>query len=496
MGFFRTRPVGYQWFVSKYELEVVTHDVVSYVSTYRETVIGPVVEKTYPAAYWPGDTEGDHLEFAIKHEGVNLGYLVLIFQKMEEDVFLTYLKSKPYGKYARRLWFLYEFLLDKRLPLDDLKRGNYEEVLPSDLYYTLSPGTYETRYRVINNLLGDRAFCPVVKLVDPERLIDEAVVASRATEILNEYPAELLRRSLSFLYAKETKSSFEIERVRPDEVKTRRFMALLREAEHRDFCEKSCLLEAQNVIVEPRFASKDYREEQSYVGQTFAYTEELVHYICPPPAVVTSLMDGLFRCHERLAKLPAVVHAAVVSYAFVFFHPFDDGNGRLHRFLIHNILSLRGMVPKGLVFPVSATMLKDSVAYDASLERYSKPLMEVIDYMMDRDGAMTVLSDATIWYRYMNLTPQVEALSHFIKQTLDRELIEELDFLLHYDRVRLAMSEVLEMPDRKADLFVKVCLSHGSLSKRKWERHFSFLSKEEKNELEEIVKEGFPKRKF
>jgi len=45
-------------------------------------------------------------------------------QAGEEDL-LEYVRSKPTGKYARCLWFLYEFLTGKTLPLDDLKRGNY-----------------------------------------------------------------------------------------------------------------------------------------------------------------------------------------------------------------------------------------------------------------------------------------------------------------------------------------------------------------------------------
>jgi len=33
-----------------------------------------------------------------------------------------------------------------------------------------------------------------------------------------------------------------------------------------------------------------------------------------------------------------LVRAAVVSFAFVFIHPFMNGNGRLSRFLIHHCL--------------------------------------------------------------------------------------------------------------------------------------------------------------
>jgi Fic family protein len=41
----------------------------------------------------------------------------------------------------------------------------------------------------------------------------------------------------------------------------------------------------------------------------------------------------------------------------VFIHPFLDGNGRLHRYLIREELSVLGFTPKGIVLPVSAFIL-------------------------------------------------------------------------------------------------------------------------------------------
>ena len=41
----------------------------------------------------------------------------------------------------------------------------------------------------------------------------------------------------------------------------------------------------------------------------------------------------------------------------MFIHPFLDGNGRLHRYLIREELSVLGFTPKGIVLPVSAFIL-------------------------------------------------------------------------------------------------------------------------------------------
>ena len=68
------------------------------------------MESVYPQSYWPGEGTGDHLEFALKYDGVNLGLLSTLFNVAPTDEIVAWIRSKPTGKYARRVWFLYEFL--------------------------------------------------------------------------------------------------------------------------------------------------------------------------------------------------------------------------------------------------------------------------------------------------------------------------------------------------------------------------------------------------
>jgi len=42
-----------------------------------------------------------------------------------------------------------------------------------------------------------------------------------------------------------------------------------------------------------------------------------------------------------------VVTAAVLAFGFVYIHPFEDGNGRLHRWFIHHVLAISGYSPPG-----------------------------------------------------------------------------------------------------------------------------------------------------
>ncbi len=491
------RPAGYAALEERYGLDVIPNwhrSVVTTSGVHRVESREGVVEEVYPRAYWPGETAGDHLEFALKYDGVNLAILAALFRKLPGREVLEYVRSRPTGKYARRIWYLYEFLTGERLPLEDVTQGNYVKLLEPERYHVVVPGRRVRRQRVHDNLLGDRRFCPVVRRTALLRELEASDFAARCEGVVSAYPAVLLRRALGYLYTRETKSSFQIERIQATATRTERFVALLQLAEQEDFCDKARLVELQNRIVDPRFRDLEYRRTQSYVGETIAWHGERVHYACPKPEDLEELMGGLLHAHRRMeaGKVPAVVHAAVVSYGFVFLHPFEDGNGRIHRFLIHNILARRGLTPEGVMFPISASMLRRSADYDASLEAFSRPLMALVEYSLDEEGRMTVHNDTVDWYRYMDLTAQVEALYRFVEQTIEVELAQELEFLANYDETRQAIQEIVDMPDRKVDLFIRFCLqNNGRLSARKRASHFSMLSDEEVERMEEAVRAAY-----
>lgn len=491
------RPAGYAFLLEKLGIVGIPNWHRSLVSTtgmYFSKIQDGYRDEVFRSQYWPGDTIGDHLEFALKYDGINLALLARIFEKVGSDALIEYIKTKPTGKYARRIWFFYEFLTENQLPIDDMTTGNYVDALETNDYFTVQNGERSPRHRIVNNLLGPRSFCPVVRKTEKLLELDSAVLQKRCEEIVTAYPPQLLRRALSYLYKKETKSSFEIEQVKSNASRTEKFIASLELAEQEDFCEKSRLIELQNRIVDPRFADSDYRVTQNYVGQTVGYQKELIQYVCPKPEDLPSLMEGLLACHDRMKTggIPPVIHAAVIAYGFVFLHPFEDGNGRIHRFLIHNILALQQMVPRGLMFPISAVMLKSPEEYDGSLEAFSKPLLQVIDYQLDELGSMTVEGESAPWYSSMDMTAQAEALSEFVRRTIEEELVQELDFLANYDATKKAIQDIIDMPDRLIDLFIQLCLQgNGKLSARKRASHFDFLTDEELDAMERSVKDSY-----
>ena len=491
------RPAGYAALIQRLDLQVIPNwheSAVALNRTHRIDSTGEIVRETYISSYWPGDGLGDHLEFALKYDGVNLAILASIFNAVEASKITAYVQSKPTGKYTRRIWYLYELITGERLPLDDLKHGNYVDILDPKAYLTISSGRQIRRQRINDNLLGDGRFCPTVRRTKTIRRFMEIDLKDRCGQILAGYPPTLLKRALSYLYTRETKSSFEIEHIKPSENRTERFIALLQLAEKEDFCNKAHLVDLQNRIVDPRFASIDYRTDQNYVGETVSLQTQRVHFACPKPEDLPDLMSGLIAAYQKMdqAALHPVVHAAIVAYGFVFLHPFEDGNGRIHRFLIHNILARRNFTPESLMFPVSAAMLKNTGDYDASLEGFSKPLLPLVDYSLDDEGRMTVNNDTAVWYRFIDMTVQTEAMFAFIEKTIDTELVEELSFLANYDRAKSSIQNIVDMPDRQIDLFIRFCLQNrGKLSDRKQSSHFDFLTDDETEKMEQAVQSAY-----
>jgi Fic family protein len=268
---------------------------------------------------------------------------------------------------------------------------------------------------------------------------------------------------------------------------------MLQLAEREDFCEKRRLIDLQNRIVDPRFQDSDYRKVQNYVGESVAWRREKVHFACPKPGDVATLMAGLIAAHERMHKgqCHPVAHAAAIAYGFVYLHPFEDGNGRIHRFLIHNILARRGFTPQGVMLPVSISMLKNPTEYNASLETFSQPLMPLVEYTLDDDGRMTVHNETVSWYRYIDMTAQTEALFRFMDRTISTELVEELNFLAKYDETKKAIQEIVDMPDQRMDLFIRFCLqNNGRLADRK-RSQFDSLSDDEVARIEQAIQSAY-----
>ncbi|MDO9528089.1 MAG: Fic family protein [Syntrophales bacterium] len=490
------KPVGYSELVRRYSLDVIPHYVQSFIAEKgrRKAVIDKHRKtETYTKKYDPGDKLGNHLTFALKFEGINLEILDALFSVVDHKEIERFIKKTPTGKYARKIWFLYEFLVDKELDLEPSRVTNYVDLLDQSRYYT-AKGIPHRRQKVTDNLLGNRRFCPMIRQTDILKNCIDLQLDKKGMGVVGNYPKEVLRRAVSYLYTKETKSSFEIERATPDQKRAARFVELLRLADDREFFNKPSLIELQQATVDERFTNDDFRTDQNYVGQTVSFGNALVHFVAPKPEDITELMDGMFYAYKRMmsSEIHPVITAAAIAFGFVFMHPFDDGNGRIHRFLIHNILAKRQFTPKDFIFPISATMLRKIKEYDETLELFSGHLLPLVDYELDSDGSMEVKNETAAHYKYIDMTAIAERLFGFIQDTIENELVSELDFILDYDKAKLAIRDIVDMPDRLIDLFIRLCIeNNGRLPKNKRKAKFEQLTDKEVTQMEECLRNAF-----
>lgn len=115
-----------------------------------------------------------------------------------------------------------------------------------------------------------------------------------------------------------------------------------------------------------------------------------VHYICPPPDFVGLLMEGIKDLGKKNTTTYSVIKATMVSFEYVYVHPFEDGNGRIHRFLIHDILIRDRIVPNHTVLPVSAQILNNMEEYDTALESFSTLVGRKVKYQINNEGEIMV----------------------------------------------------------------------------------------------------------
>lgn len=494
------QPIGYAWLTKVFGVATMPHFVESFVATpgERKTIeqADGRIREIYPWSQVKAKSVTDHLEFALKREGLHLQLLRAVLPQVPADQIRAIIRAKPTGANVRRLGYLWEQFTGDRLPLPDLDMGNYIPLADPDLYYSGQNGRLP-RWRLVGNLIGNSYFSPMLRRTPRLRDWDQAGLAEKCRLVLDQYPPGIYQRALSWLYAKETKSSYAIEREVADETRAGRFIALLRGAGEKNYFSEEALCELQQTIVDPRFATDHYRSTQNFVGQTLSAGHELVHLVPPKPGQNLSFLMGHWAmvAHSLLSmpSVPTVSAAAIISYLFVFFHPFLDGNGRIHRFLIHHILARRNFGPQGVILPVSAVMLNRPADYDASLEAFSKPLLERSEFQLSPLNDMTVTNETLDHFRYIDCTAMAEALYSFVAETIETELPRELAFLRSYDIARAAMREVVDLPEPHANLFLKLALQNQSrLSKKKRSiPQFEMLTDTEITRLEDAIRTAY-----
>lgn len=492
----RATPAGYSALIHAYGLRVPLPRTLSATGEHHRTR-HEAGWRILTRRHAPSPDLVGNLTFALKYEGIDLAVLKRLFATVAPSEIEALVRAKPTGSYSRRTWFLYEWLTGRRLEVADADKGTYVPAVDPEQQWSIR-GENSPRHRVRNNLPGTPEFCPLVfrtKALEEFAAMD---LVHRAQQVVANVPKDVLARAAAFLLLQDSRASYAIEGERPPQDRIQRWGRVIDEAGRRSI-ELDELLRLQAIVIgDARFVRLGLREEGGFVGEHDRETRlPIPGHISARPDDLRSLINGMVAFDRGPAvNLDAVIAAAVLAFGFVYVHPFVDGNGRIHRYLIQHVLAQRGFHPAGVVFPVSAAILARIDEYRAALEDYSGRLLPVIDWEPAAGGNVNVLNGTADFYRFFDATPHAEFLYACVRQTIEDDLPREAEFLERYDQFRGRIEAMVDMPDRTVDLLFHFLHQHaGRLSKRARDGEFAQMADGEVAAAEEAYATSFVKAK-
>lgn len=193
------------------------------------------------------------------------------------------------------------------------------------------------------------------------------------------------------------------------------------------------------------------------------------------------MLAGLQTFLDRTRGQSPVMRSTVAAFGFVYIHPLADGNGRVHRFLVNDVLRRDGVVQDPMILPVSSLITSDAAerrAYDRILDVVSRPLMRTLADTYRFAEAPTAYPDgiasnfvfkgvetARHAWRYLDLSPHVGYMADIVQRTIREDMLEESRYLRSHGQARAAIKEILEMPDAQIDRVIRsIQNNNGELS--------------------------------
>lgn len=367
------------------------------------------------------------------------------------------------------------------------------DVLDSKRYFTGKP-IPSKRHKMRNNLLGNSRFCPVIRKTEALVNLQTLNLDNKAKETIGKVSNQLVSRAASFLLLADSRASFEIEGERPPRNRLERWgKAVMQAGKHPLSLDE--IIRLHSVLIEDtRFVQLGLRQNGVFLGERDHFQDPLPEFVGARPDDLSGLVAGLIDANNRMrdSSVDPVLQAAALAFGFVYIHPLADGNGRLHRCLIHHVLAERQFSPAGMVFPVSSVMLERIEEYKQTLQGHSGPLMDYIEWRPTPDHNVEVLNDTSDLYRYFDCTEAAEFLYGCVQRTVEQDLPQEIDYLGRHDAALRRIMNTVEMPDRLAENFLMfVRQNNGSLPKGRREKEFKSLTDKEISYLEAIVQEAF-----
>jgi hypothetical protein len=485
-------PAGYAWLITEHKLQVPAPPRLAAIAA------GHTPKSTdewvmLPPRRRPEGTLAAHLEFALKYEGVDLGVLRALFDAVPPEAIANLVRKTPLGRYARRIWFFCEWLTGRVLDVPDAGLVRAVPAIDMRQQFGIENGALSRRHRVVDNLPGSRQFCPLVRRTAALDALIAKRLDERAREVIGRTPPDIISRAAAILLLSDSRSSFRIEGEEPTRARAARWAQTIAQA-GRSRLSVAEIERLQTVLIgDARMVELGLRRGGGFIGQHDRRTlEPIPDHVSARPEDLASLMEGLVAYSERALSggVDPVVVAAALAFGFVYAHPFEDGNGRLHRWLIHHVMAASGYSSPGIVFPISAAILREIDEYRRVLLSYSSPLLPLIEWEETENHNVRVLNDTGPYYRFFDATLHAQYLYKCVEKTVTYDLPVEVRYLEAYDSFSEQVKTVVEMPDRLVALLRTFLAQNGGrLSDRARAREFSELSTEEVRRIEEIYGE-------
>ena len=473
-----TDSIGSAWLARHFDvLPLGRLPVVSQIGGRRATRVNDGFRlETYTEPMRPAANPAAHLQFHLRHEVPHLEFLARLFQRTGPDFVHRWVTDEPTGQYARRAAFLYEWLTGDFLRVPERLGGSYIDAIDDAKLVAASRNraVKVQRWRVNDNLPGTPAFCPIVGKTDGVKGASSLDVSRLFLELTAEFGEDLLLRAAVWMTLRESKASFAIEGEADRVGRVQRFADVMaRRTGQGDVpLDDDSLASLQREILGERTTITHFgvRKSPVFVGEMVRY-QEVVHYVAPAARDVGAMLEGLRVFLDRTKGQSPVMRSAVASFGFVYIHPLADGNGRVHRFLVNDILRRDGVIPDPVILPISAVITDDMGehrSYDRVLDQVSRPLMEYVREHVTFESSQTTYPDGVVsnfsfhdrdqagpLWRYPDLGPHVVFLSGIIGRTLTEQMREESRYLRSHAHARQAVKDVVEMPDHQADRILR-----------------------------------------
>jgi hypothetical protein len=292
-----------------------------------------------------------------------------------------------------------------------------------------------------------------------------------------------------YLYLSETRSSFAIEHEMPTGSKEDRFVQLLKRAGEKTTVTEDWLVELQNAIVRDVFSQEaSYRTRQNWLADS----NNRITYFPPAPDDMRRAMAGweafVNDCNKGIDPL---VKAACASFGFVYLHPFMDGNGRLHRFMIHQVLAQSGRLDDDIIIPVSAVIMKNIPDYLAVLTGFSKPTRTLWDYRRGEDEPHIITAANSRSYRFFEADREVAFLHRMIEEAVREEIPNEMAYLRGYDKAFNAIEREFDLPQKDVSSLIRMVKGNNGVLSNKRRKQYLHIPEQVLNRIVEIINAEF-----